>query len=84
MVIQLEAIASVKAEHKKVTVKDISIVIKQNDYTHLHFQIIASHFLRIKERFLPRDQGKEKLEDIKSMLVKPLVLSEGFNTSTPL
>lgn len=47
-------------------------------------QNVASHLSHVKERFLPRDKGKEQLEDIKSVLTKSLVLSEGFNTSTLL
>lgn len=64
-------------------------VIKQNNYTHLHLQTIASHLSQLEEKFLPRNKGKQKTtindEKIKPVLIKPLIMStKGFNISISL
>lgn len=85
----IEAISFVRVGQKKVTNEDIATVIKQNNYSHLHLQTIASHLSQLEDKVLPRDKSKEKVfvadENVKSVLIKPPIMSlKGFNTSIPL
>lgn len=81
----IEATAFVKVDPKKVTMEDLSTVIKQNNYMHLHKQTIASHLSQIEEKFLPTERGKCKINDVKLVLIKSVItLSKVFNTTTPL
>lgn len=61
-------------DHKKVSLENIFVIIKQNNYTHLHLQFIVSHLSQLEDRWLPRDKGKSKiLDEIKPVLIKPPV-----------
>lgn len=44
----------VKVKTKKLSIEDLSSLIKQNNYTHLHLQILASHLSQMEENFLSR------------------------------
>lgn len=60
----IEATAFVKVDEKKLTIEDLSTIMKQNNYTHLHLQTITFHLFQIEEKNFPRNKRKEKMDDI--------------------
>lgn len=80
----IEATAFVKIDDtKKVTLEDLSIIIKQNNYSHIYLETLVSHISQLEEKVLPREKGKMKIDEVKTALIKPPVsLTKWFNTTT--
>lgn len=79
----IEATSFVKTDNKN---EDIAIIMKQNNYTHLHLQTIASQLSHLEETWFPCEKGKKKINNnnLKLVLIKPPILSNKFNIRTPL
>lgn len=79
----IEATSFVKTDNKN---EDIAIIMKQNNYTHLHLQTIASQLSHLAETWFPCEKGKKKINNnnLKLVLIKPPILSNKFNIRTPL
>lgn len=81
----IEVVSFVKMDSKN-TNEELNTIIKQNNYSHLHLQILASHLSQIEEKWNPRDKVKEEVENekIKPVVIKPPIIPKGFNTNTLL
>lgn len=79
----IEATSFVKIDNEN---EDIAIIMKQNNYTHLHLQTIASQLSHLEETWFPCEKGKKKINNnnLKLVLIKPPILSNKFNIRTPL
>lgn len=55
----IEATSYLKIDQK--INEDIAIIIKQNNYIHLHLQTFATHLSQLEDKWMPREKRKDKI-----------------------